>query len=133
MNRSAAVFSALTFLALATASAQAACTQADGAGIWRAFTTGEKDSDIWWLRCTIRVNASGAVGTTSFCIRQNGIKAFSTGGNLTVASSCVVTGSFTIGGFVENIVDAQLSRDKTVMIGVGRDDDGFFTFTALKK
>ena len=38
-----------------------------------------------------------------------------------------------LAGLVKNIVDGQLSKDKTIMAGVGKDDDGFFTFTALKK
>ena len=129
----AMVLTAMALSVLAGASAHATCTQADGAGTWRAFFTAGSDADISWLRCTIRLNASGVVGANSFCFRNNGTKVFATAGQVTIASSCAVSGSFTLAGLVKNIVDGQLSQDKTIMAGVGKDNDGSFTFTALKK
>jgi hypothetical protein len=135
LKRTATILSVLALsAALISSSAQAACNQSDGAGTWRAFSTGVAGHDILWSRCFITVKASGNVATkSSFCFLEDGTKIAITAGNLAIASDCSLTGSFTVSGLVENIIDAQLSKENAIMAGVGSDITGHFTFIGVKK
>lgn len=140
MKHSKWIASALASMLL-SGSAIAACTQSDMSGYWRIYTNGtvtDGTNAYWiWSRCRIKLESNGNVNTAESYCRYPAIvddtKIYLTGGNIAVASNCILTGSLT-GDMTVRIVEGKLNASKDVISGVGDDDldISLFTFTGIK-
>jgi hypothetical protein len=115
---------------LAPAWANAACTQADLAGTWIAYSL----SGDQWASCRLVIASNGRIANTS-CARSTGDRVSFTNGSARVAApACIFTAQYTVGGqIVERVIHGTIARDKTTAQGVGLSlGDGFlFSLTKL--
>jgi hypothetical protein len=129
--RNAALFCAgIASFTFTTLAAQAACTQADAAGTWQAYSYSNGSS---WVACKVTVGSNGAIANST-CTNAGGTSGAFTNGKLTLVSgpSCLYRGSFKIGGQLNTIKSATMSRDKLIINGVGTMIDGIFVFNATR-
>jgi hypothetical protein len=108
-------------------SVEAACAPADAAGTWDAYSVGADGSGLFWNRCTIKLNSSARLQSGSSCVSDFGATS-TLSGQLTVSSSCRISGSFTqrfsAGSTRCNLPQATLSRNKETVNGVTKCDGG---------
>ncbi len=137
---------ALTGLALTGAVAVEAaplqpCNGGDIAGIWH-FTYQDRGASAY---CTFAIGAGGDISDGA-CFRRNNAKAYaSVAGVLAVGPACSVTGrlEFSTGekksagkkgkrNSASRGVSAQISQDKSVIIGFLKSKRSFFNFLAIR-
>lgn len=135
---------ALTILAIlmsSLAAEAATCLASNVRGkVWHTFVTFAGG----WSRCTVQVSAT----TNAVVPRTGGCRTYDesiggsprtfniiAGGTLNVRNTdCLVTGTIKTSLGTHTIVEARLDPGKTVIAGVGRDDNGdAWTFTAIRK
>ena len=121
--------------ALATASpADAACTQAQAAGTWAAYSVGAQSGSVYWIKCTLTIKTNGAFSAGS-CIQSNGASSPASGTvKLTNAANCTYSGSitFTADGVTSTVNQATLSQSKELVDGVGTFLGGGFAFNMVR-
>ena len=127
------------FLLACAASAQGACTQADIAGTWTAYSIGidSTNGQLAWVACNLVINtAGGFTGGTSTCTAsghtvnaQGSLKIFA-------AAKCAYKGSLTIvqAGHTDPIPSLTLSMDKQTASGAGANNGSgnVFMFSMVK-
>ena len=119
-------------------SADAACAPVDLAGEWDAYSVGATTGEGVWNRCNVSFNSSARFLSGSSCRTDSGARS-TLSGQLSVDSSCRVTGRFTErfrgGTNTCSIPQATLSRDKEVVTGVGKcaNGAGIFSFNMVKR
>ena len=124
---------------LAPLQAEAACTGSDRAGTWQIYALGTDNVDSDWFKCKIRVGSSGSVKSGTTCVSMDaGSGSTETvtvqGGTINIKSSCKVTGNFKVSGCKITITEAWISKDASMMSGVGKDCEGFiFLFNGIKR
>ena len=119
---------------LATAHADANCTQANAGGSWAAYAAGTVDGTYFWFRCTVAISAAGKI-TAGTCVQSDGQSTPVTGSlRLTVPADCRFNGTIDITKFKETstINQATMSLDKQTVLGVGALPGQKFTFNMLK-
>lgn len=124
-----ALFAGLVFSTVANA----ACLQSDLSGTWQIYTVGANSSQVWWTRCKVSVNGAGTMSNGS-CSNSLGQTGAITSGNakMTVGALCTFTAQFHLGGALNQVVHATLSRDKTTGSGVGTFSGGGFMLSMTK-
>jgi hypothetical protein len=120
-------------LTLSTA-ANAACNQADLAGVWQIYSAGWDSSGSWWSRCRVRINSGGAM-SNGRCSNSLGQSGPITNGSATLvsAAACTFKTQSRFNGELHKIVHGTLSKDKTTGSGVGTLPGGKFIFTMSKR
>jgi hypothetical protein len=119
---------------LASAVVQAACSQADIAGEWQAYSTNwASGGRSYRVECSISVGKEGALGY-SICTSSLGKRAPVINGGLTLsnAAGCSYRGSFLWMTAPNQITQMTLSSDKRSGTGTGKFPDGHFTFVMTK-
>jgi hypothetical protein len=128
---------AAAWVLLMTSAASAACIQGNLTGTWRLYITGADDVGMFWVRCQIVVLGGGGIKSGIVCRADDNEALTTTGGTLTLSSTCLITGAIAVEGeesLTATIVQGALDRGKTVASGVGRITGGdTFTFTMIKK
>jgi hypothetical protein len=126
-------------LLLATAAtAQGACTQADIAGTWTAYTVGQDNTGrLAWVSCNLVIgSAGGFTKATSFCTAAASLVQAQGALKLLSGAKCAYKGSITIvqAGAANAIPSLTLSQDKQSASGVGGLDGGsnVFMLTMVK-
>ena len=126
-------------------SAGAECVAADLVGDWQVYRMFKGSSPFGIMSCTVSVEPDGSVTAGTFCLVRHirrwwGGGDLVSGGSISVASDCHVTGGFEfrhVGGYVCNQIfdSARMAGDKLTMSGVGTEcsGDGVFQFTAIKR
>jgi hypothetical protein len=126
---------AIAGIALVTsAPADAACTLADAAGTWAAYSAGTTNGVYYWFRCTFTFDTAGKI-TAGACVESNGAASAVTGSvHLAVPVYCAFTSTldFTKFNLTATIDKATLSLDKQSVIGVGSILKSKFTFNMMK-
>jgi len=119
-------------LTLSTAS-NAACNQADLAGVWQIYSTGWDSSGSWWSRCKVRINSGGAM-SNGRCSNSLGQAGPMTNGSATLvsAAACTFRTQSRFDGELNKVIHGTLSKDKTTASGVGTLPGGKFIFTMSK-
>jgi hypothetical protein len=114
--------------------ANAACNQTDLTGIWQIYSTAWDNSGAWWSRCQVKINAGGTMSNGQ-CANSLGQSGPMTNGSATIvaAAACTFRAQFRLGGDLNRVVHATLSRDKTTGSGVGTFPGGKFNFTMSKR
>jgi len=130
MKRLAAFFSCCAAISLFASIAQAECLQSDATGKWRVYSNYGGS----WSRGSAVVNSSGGVLAGVNFSDSDGNTIATTGGKLTVQSTCKVTGYILFeGNYKVTITEAWLGRDKIYVNGVLKDSYGEFgTFSGTK-
>lgn len=115
------------------APAYSACTQADIAGTWQAYSVGATANGGYWVQCRVSVNSNGTIANNT-CIDSGNNAATMTNGKVTLTSSarCTYTGNFRLGGALNTIRHATLAKSKTTAEGVGVFPGGVFRFSLTK-
>lgn len=126
------------FLLACATSAHGACTQANIAGTWTAYSIGLDDTHkLSWVSCNLVINTAGAFsGATSSCTAsgqtakaQGAIKLFS-------VPKCTYKGTLTIpqANHTDPIPSLTLSLDKQTAIGAGGNNGttDVFAFSMVK-
>ncbi len=110
--------------------AQASCLQNTVGGVWQAYSFNNSGG---WVSCRLIINSAGTVGRST-CTTSSGEATVLTRGKLTLNSGpyCTFTGSFRLGTVVHSIEHATVARGKSSMEGVGKFQDGSFTFSMTK-
>jgi hypothetical protein len=114
----------------ASHAALSACTQADTRGNWQAYSTNSSGLSVY---CKLGVSATGTI-SNSTCTATNGVSANFTNGKITLSSgpSCTFKGSFRLGGELNSVKSATMTRDKLIIQGVGTYPGGNFTFNLIR-
>lgn len=125
------------FLLAYAASAQGACTQANIAGTWTAYSISQDDSgELAWTACNLVINTAGAFTTvTSSCTASGQTVQVQGSLKLAVAARCAYSGSIAIPNDVTDpLPSITLSLDKQTAIGVGGKDgtNNVFVFSMVK-
>lgn len=109
--------------------AEASCAQSDAAGQWRAYSMTSAGHAI---RCRISVSAAGTITSGTCCVPGANYPVQS--GNVSLANSalCKFTGAIRFGGLANTVSHATMSRDKTVVEGLGRYSAGQFVVSLVK-
>ena len=124
---------------LVPAEAYAACTNSDRAGTWQVYALWTDNLDSGWQKCTVKVTSSGSVRSGTPCTeKEAGTGATSSGtvqgGTIKLKSNCKITGNIKVSGCKNTLVEGWISRDATMMSGVGKDCQGFiFKFNGIKR
>lgn len=113
--------------------AEAACTASDAKGRWNVFSIWTDQAAAGWTACRLKADGSGTV-TGGQCDFSTGGSASISSGRLRVATNCAVTGSIGFDGERSVVDQAQMTRDKLVIEGVGHDTTGaIFRFSAVRR
>lgn len=117
------------------ASAHAACTLADVAGVWQSYTISQqRGDDAYWTRCALIVKANGELTSASNCTDQLGRAAPASGLiRLLAGSVCSYSGTVNVAGFRNNLVHATMSSTRNHLDGVGTIPGGITFFSAVKR
>jgi hypothetical protein len=129
--KQAAISAFATGLALASAhAASAACTQADVAGRWQAYSINSVGA---WVRCRLSIDGAGNIANNT-CITSLNTAVGMTGGKVQLSSGfyCTFTGSFFLGGAPNTIRHSTMARDKFSVEGVGVFPGGAFNFSLTR-
>jgi hypothetical protein len=116
-----------------SATANAACTQAQISGKWQTYSGSWNNSQSWWTRCTFTVGATGVMsgGTCANSLNQAG--PISNGSiKLTSGPNCTYTATFRVGGETNKVTHATLAKYHNTATGVGTFPAGAFIFTMTK-
>ena len=109
-------------LVAAAVPAHAACTQANIAGTWTAYSLSQDNSgQLAWTTCNLVINTSGAFSTAnSSCTASGQTVAVQGSVKPTGAARCAYSGSITAPsvGTTDPIPSLTLSLDKQSAIGV---------------
>jgi hypothetical protein len=126
------------FALACAASAQGACTQANIAGTWTAYSVGQDDrGQLAWVACRLVINPAGAfTSATSTCTAAGRTVQAQGSLKLSVPANCAYNGSISIvqAGSTDPIPSLTLSPDKQSATGVGgRNGSGnVFMFSMVK-
>ena len=120
--------------------AEAACSGSDISAKWQVYFKAAGGPEPFWLKCKVKVD-SGVVRTGTACTARFAISGVATGsttgGNLSVASNCAVTGKIQVNGCNFVLQGATMSKDGQKIAGVGSDCSGssgeVFQMTAVKR
>jgi hypothetical protein len=114
-------------------SAHAACTQAQLAGRWKAYSAGVDNQFSYWTSCTIIINATGFIANTT-CINSFNFTGNLTQGRIVLghAPTCAFNGGFTFAGERNTLRNMTLSLDKQTAAGVGVFPGGSFIFSMVR-
>jgi hypothetical protein len=120
-------------LMVAATTANAACINANMAGMWRSYVA---EAQMGWSTCRFTLNHNGGLSGTStngnnICKTPQGQVRVSAG-VLQVSGGCEIRGYLVIGGVRNSIVAAALNQDRTEAHGLIRLDNITTTFHALK-
>jgi hypothetical protein len=125
---------------IAPLQAQAACSSSDISAKWQTYFKIVDGTGALWLKCKVKVNSSGAVVAGKSCRVESpfgSASASTTGGSLSVASNCEVTGTIQVSGCDLVLQGATMSKDGQKIAGVGSDcgSSGLevFDMTAVKR
>ncbi len=130
----------IALLALGAAHANAACTQANIAGIWALYSDGIVTAGtLNWSSCDLTINAAGVfTSKTSACVNSLG-QQFNASGSMQIlnASKCTYHGSLYVPAFNKTtyVRAFTLSIDHQVGNGVGGGDGGYgnpFVFNMVR-
>jgi hypothetical protein len=116
-------------------SAEAACVQAQAAGLWSAYSSGVQGGESYWVKCTLHINTAGNITDTSGCTNSAGRVSVVTGSILAPGNGiCNYTGTITykIDNTVLTIDRLTLAQNKEIMEGVGSYNNGFVTFNMVR-
>jgi hypothetical protein len=124
-------------LVVCAASAQGACTQADIAGTWTAYSISQDQThQLAWTACNLVIGASGAFTTASSSCSAAGQTAKVQGSlKLSSAAKCAYSGSIAIPHQVTDpIPSLTLSLDKQTAMGAGGKNgtSDVFAFSMVK-
>jgi hypothetical protein len=129
-------FAVVAFAAALTFStaANAACNQADLAGLWQIYSAGWDSTGSWWSRCRVRINNGGTM-SNGRCSNSLGLSGPITNGSATLVSvaACTFKTQSRFDGDLHKIVHGTLSNDKTTGSGDGTLPGGNFIFTMSKR
>ena len=127
------VASAMVLVTTFASTAQAACTQAQLAGVWKAYSAGVDNTISYWTSCLIVINASGFIANTT-CINSFNFTGNLTNGRIVLANAnqCAYTGGFTFAGERNTLRNMTLARDKYTASGVGVFPGGSFIFSMVR-
>lgn len=128
-----AIIALTAALALAPASAIAACKQKDLKSDWATYFSGHNGSTAYWVTCYMRVDRTGKI-TKSNCLTSDGVQKKIKSGKVKLLdkSLCSFNGSFKFAG-KNNIFDhGTLAQDKITADAVGHFKGGTFTFSMSK-
>lgn len=120
------------------ATAHAACTQADIAGTWTAYSVGQDDTGrLAWVSCELVIGPTGGfTKTTSSCTAAKSTVQAQGSLKLLSGAKCAYKGSLTIvqANHTDPIPSLTLSQDKQSATGVGGRDGGsnVFMFSMVK-
>ncbi|HTJ63644.1 MAG TPA: hypothetical protein VL899_07525 [Alphaproteobacteria bacterium] len=116
--------------------ADAACSQADVAGVWASYTVGADVRGDYWLQCTLRIAPNGKfTASSSSCIASSGLKSAAEGSlTLANAATCAFKGGIVLTkGTAENFINhATLAFDKNTAEGIGTFEGGGFSFNLVR-
>jgi hypothetical protein len=110
--------------------AEASCLQGNAAGQWMAYSMNSAGQGV---NCRILVSATGTI--TSGSCTATGSGSFPVqSGSVRLANSvlCTFTGSIRFNGLTNTVRHATMSRDKTVVEGLGSYSGGQFVFSMVK-
>src|SRR3712207_1499523 len=101
---------------------EAACTQPQLGGSWRAYIFG---GDLGWFTCPFRISDIGDI-TDAQCIDDEGAPHPLTEGSIKLksANTCLFTSKMKVDSFEVRIFFATLALDKRTASGVGKSQDG---------
>ncbi len=117
--------------ALAAGAAAADCVPSDINGSWKTY---QSFGTLGYQHCGLLIRDNGNVLAGTSCRDSSGVGSQITGGRLTVAQTCRVSGSASnsFGPFV--IDHAFMSPDKNTITGVGKDASGLpISFQAVRR
>ncbi len=123
---------------LAPVEAWAGCTGSDRAGTWQIYALWTDGFESGWSKCTIKVTSGGNVKSGTTCTdKEAGTGATSSGnvqgGTIKLKSNCKISGNIKVAGCRNTITEGWISKDATMMSGVGKDCEGFiFRFNGIK-
>ena len=115
--------------------AQAACTQANAAGIWQVYSMGyQRGYEPYWTRCVLQVNGSGNFLNGTKCTDMQG-REVAASGQLRLISGpvCAYAGHISHAGIRSDVRHATLDRAKNHLDGVGTFSGGLFFFNANRR
>ena len=122
------VVAAALILAWAPGAAWAACKGSNIAGTYQLFAASQATDNVLWTECKIKVRSNGSVQSGTGCEQQDIFGRNRSGpidgGKLKVKKSCEVTGNVQIIGGKNTISKAWMSRNKDIIEGVGKTENG---------
>ena len=124
----AAMILATTF----TSVAQAACTQAQLAGVWKAYSAGVDTGVSYWTSCLIVINSVGVIAPTTCVNSFNFFGQLQGRVVLTRGNLCEYNGWFTFASATNYLRNMTLARDNNTAAGVGVFTGGSFIFTMTR-
>jgi len=120
-------------------SAKGGCNKNSFDGLWKMYITTVDSESFSWQRCTLVMDATGAIDPTSVCISNEGEEVPVDDGVMNVEKSCTFDGEIVLGDETLEIIEGQLTGNKKATSGVGlitgTDDEsdlGLFTFNGIK-
>jgi hypothetical protein len=113
--------------------AQAACTQSNLTGLWKAYSAGVDEGVSYWTSCFLQISSTGAITPTT-CVNSFGLRGALTNARivLAVGSQCAYNGTFTFAGERNTLMNMTMARDKYSGYGVGVFPGGSFIFSMVK-
>jgi hypothetical protein len=121
----------ITLAASVPATVHAACTQADLAGKWQAYTMSASAGGPGLARCTMTVTANGTIAASSSrCTDHANSSAPMQVGSvkLTDEAACTFNGQFRWAGTLYRILHGTVAKDKRTASGIGTFTNGGFLF-----
>jgi hypothetical protein len=124
-------------LIVAAMPAEAACTQANIAGTWTAYSIGLDSGQLAWVSCNLVIDTAGAFSAGTSTCTASGQTANAQGSlKLSAVAKCRYTGSLTIvqASHTDPIPSLTLSLDKQTASGVGAQNGSgnVFVFNMVK-
>jgi len=129
-----ALISSAFLLTCAATPAGAACTQANLAGTWTAYSIGLNGSQLAWVSCNLVIGPLGAfIGASSSCAASGETVKVKGALRLSAPAKCAFSGSLTIlpARGTNPIPSLTLSLDKQTAAGVGGANGSGNVFTFL--
>jgi len=113
--------------------AHAACTQANLAGVWKAYSAGVDRGVSYWTSCFIVINSAGFIANTT-CVNSFNLTGNLVNGRIVLgnANQCAYFGEFTFNGARNLLRNMTLARDRLTAAGVGVFQGGSFIFTMTR-
>jgi hypothetical protein len=112
---------------------QAACTQANLQGVWKAYSAGVDNQVSYWTSCLISINAGGFIANTT-CVNSFNLTGNLINGRIVLANAnvCAYTGQFIFNQERNILRNMTLARDRLTANGVGVFQGGSFIFSMTR-
>lgn len=123
----------LLALILMTTIADARCAMSDIAGTWRAYLFTTNNSRSFWYLCPVTISPQGVV-TGDECSSSSGrtVVLKTPTVSLRKPTQCQFRISMNVDS-VSNFIDANMTLEKSTLVGLGFSDDGPSMFQMVKQ